>query len=271
MTETPDAVFRLGYVPGVTPSKWARVWRERLPDVRLELVLVPFREAEHDVRSGAVDALLGRLPVVDDGVLHAIPMYVETTVVAASRDHLVAAADELTPDELVDEVFWQPLDDPLLWAGRRGAAPDAPMVPGKPPYEQPATTADAIAVVASGVGVVAVPLSLARLHHRKDVEHRPLSGVPQSQVALVWRQDDERDLIEELVGIVRGRTANSSRGRGAPAEAATPPAAGKKAPPHGGRGPVQRPGHGGGARRGPVQRGGGAPRGGSRGGRRGNR
>lgn len=219
MTETPDAVFRLGYVPGVTPSKWARVWRERLPGVRLELVLVPFPESEHAVRSGAVDALLGRLPVLDDGALHAIPMYVETTVVAASRDHLVAAADVVVPEDLVDEVCWQPLDDPLPWAGRRGAGPGALVVLGESPYEHPATTADAIAVVASGSGVVVVPQSLARLHHRKDVEHRPLEGegVPQSQVALVWRRGDERDLVEELIGIVRGRTVNSSRGRGAAA------------------------------------------------------
>ena len=33
--------FRLAVVPGVNPAKWLRVWEQRLPDVRLELVPVP--------------------------------------------------------------------------------------------------------------------------------------------------------------------------------------------------------------------------------------
>ena len=33
MSEEPDQVFRLAYVPGVTPAKWMRVWIDRMPDV----------------------------------------------------------------------------------------------------------------------------------------------------------------------------------------------------------------------------------------------
>ena len=92
-------------------------------------------------------------------------------------------------------------------------------MPGQPAIERPATTADAIELVAAGVGLLIVPQSLARLHHRRDLTYRPLSDAPQSSVALSWREEQTTDLMEEFIGIVRGRTVNSSRGR-----TPTPPA-----------------------------------------------
>ena len=54
MSEPSDtAVFRLGYVPGVTPGKWARIWAERRPHVPLELVTATTAEAVELIRTGA--------------------------------------------------------------------------------------------------------------------------------------------------------------------------------------------------------------------------
>ncbi|MER2225004.1 MAG: LysR family transcriptional regulator, partial [Rhodococcus sp. (in: high G+C Gram-positive bacteria)] len=47
-----QAIFRLAYAPGVTPTKWVRVWHERLPEVRLELVQFPVLELEAALRAG---------------------------------------------------------------------------------------------------------------------------------------------------------------------------------------------------------------------------
>jgi hypothetical protein len=54
-------------------------------------------------------------------------------------------------------------------------------------------------------------MSLARMHHRKDVDHRRLVDGPTSGVALVWLRDRTTPDVDAFVGIVRGRTANSSR------------------------------------------------------------
>jgi hypothetical protein len=70
------------------------------------------------------------------------------------------------------------------------------------------------------VGVAVLPMSLARLHRRKDVSYRPLVDGPTAPVGLVWPIDRTTELVEELIGIVRGRTVNSSRGRGGPARQA---------------------------------------------------
>ncbi|MFF4209447.1 LysR substrate-binding domain-containing protein [Streptomyces sp. NPDC001796] len=205
--------FRLVYVPGATPAKWVRIWNERLPDVPLTLLQAPAAEAPGVLRDGEADAGLVRLPV-DRTVFSAIPLYTETTVVVVPKDHVVAAVDEVSCDDLADEVVLHPLDDVLGW--------ERP--PGEPAFERPATTEDAIELVAAGVGLLVVPQSLARLYHRRDLTYRPVVDAPQSSVALSWPEDATTDLVEDFIGIVRGRTVNSTRGR-TPAQ---PPAEAKR-------------------------------------------
>ncbi|WP_405809718.1 LysR substrate-binding domain-containing protein [Streptomyces sp. NBC_00210] len=194
--------FRLAYVPGVTPTKWVRIWNERLPDVPLTLIAVSAAEAPDVLRGGGADAGFVRLPI-DRTDLSAIPLYTETTVVVVPKDHVVAAVDEVSAEDLADDIVLHPLDDTLDWE----------QPPGRPANERPATTADAVELVAAGVGLLVVPQSLARLHHRKDLTYRPVSDAPESRVALSWPQDETTDLVEDFIGIVRGRTVNSSRGR----------------------------------------------------------
>ncbi|MFC6086453.1 LysR family substrate-binding domain-containing protein [Sphaerisporangium aureirubrum] len=205
-------VFRLAYVPGVTPAKWANVWTERIPGVPITLAAVPAAEAVPLLRNGAADAAFVRLPVDRDG-LSVIPLYVETTVVVLPKDHALATTDEVTIADLDDHEVLHPLDDPIDWTTR----------PGLPAFTRPPTTANAVELVASGTAILLVPQSLARLHHRKDLTYRPVPDAPQSQVALTWPTDATTDLVEDFIGIVRGRTPNSSRGR-PPASPAKNPA-----------------------------------------------
>ncbi|WP_371673115.1 LysR substrate-binding domain-containing protein [Streptomyces sp. NBC_00289] len=223
-SEAPPS-FRLAYVPGVTPGKWVRIWNERRPDVPLTLVQVPAAEASEVLRGGDADAALVRLPV-DRTVLSAIPLYTETTVVVVPTDHVVTAADEVSAADLADEILLHPLDDVLDW--------ERP--PGLAALERPATTEDAVELVAAGIGLLAVPQSLARLHHRKDLTYRPLVDAPESGVALSWPEDATTDLVDDFIGIVRGRTVNSTRGRARPEDQAQP--ARKRTEKTGGRKPA---------------------------------
>lgn len=195
------ASFRLGYVPGVTPGKWARMWAERRPDVPLELVGATTDAVVDQVRDGAVDAGVVRLPI-DRAGLHAIPLYTETTVAVVPKDHVLTAVEEAGLDDLADEIVLRPQDDTLPWPGD---------LPGHAPAFEVTTTAEAIELVAAGVGLLVLPQSLARLHHRRDLAHRPVTDAPQSSVVLSWPDADNTELMEEFIGIVRGRTANSSR------------------------------------------------------------
>ncbi|MFG2602188.1 LysR family transcriptional regulator substrate-binding protein [Streptomyces sp. NPDC048514] len=201
-SEEPPPSFRLAYAPGVTPAKWVKVWNERLPDIPLTLVQAAAAEVPELLREGDADVGLVRLPV-DRTFFSAIPLYTETTVVIVPKDHLITAVDEVTLADLEDEVLFHPLDDVFDW--------DSP--PGEPAFERPATTPDAVELVAANVGLLVVPQSLARLHHRRDLTYRPVSDAPRSSVALSWPEEATTDLVEEFIGIVRGRTVNSTRGR----------------------------------------------------------
>ena len=203
MTGTYAATsFRLAYVPGVAPGKWVRTWSERVPDVPLELIAASTAEAVTALHEATADAALVRLPI-DRAGLSAIPLYTETSVVVIPKDHEVAAVDEVSVGDVADYIWLHPLDDCLGWES----------LPGAPANERPATTADAVELVAAGVGLLVVPQSLARLHHRKDLTYRTLTDAPQSRVALSWLEESTTDLMEQFIGIVRGRTVNSSRGR----------------------------------------------------------
>ncbi|MFK4850274.1 LysR substrate-binding domain-containing protein [Microbacterium sp. ZW T6_19] len=191
--------FRLGVVAGATPGKWIDAWKERMPRVPLELM--PIEVADQRSAIDAVDAALVRLPIPDED-LHVITLYDERPVVVAGIDSHLLAADELTVADLDGEVVIGLIDDVL-----------GPLdLPGTTPASFAALPADeAIATAASGVGIVIVPMSLARLHHRKDADYRVLADGPTSTVALVWPRDRTTADVETFVGIVRGRTANSSR------------------------------------------------------------
>ncbi|MGY0022225.1 LysR family transcriptional regulator substrate-binding protein [Streptomyces sp. cg35] len=221
--ENPAATpsFRLAYVPGATPAKWVRIWNERLPGTPLALVPVAAADVSDVLRRGDADAGLVRLPV-DRTFFSAIPLYTETTVVIVPKDHVVAAVEEVTLADLADEIVQHPLDDVLDWENP----------PGQPAFERPATTADAVELVAAGVGLLVVPQSLARLHHRRDLTYRTVTDAPGSDVALAWPEERTTEQVEDFIGIVRGRTVNSSRGRSQPPQEKKKPAAtgARKAP-----------------------------------------
>ena len=189
--------FRVGFVTGATPDKWAGTWRERHRRQPLELVPVTEDEQEVGLRSGDLDMCLVRLPVDRDGV-HCIPLYDEVAVVVAGHEHLVSAADEVTLDDLTDEQLvlphgsgWVPSADQLDWP--------------------PMSVKDAVEVVASGTGIVLVPMSVARLHQRKDVVSRPVTDLPTTTIGLAWLMDNDDERVQTFIGIVRGRTERSSR------------------------------------------------------------
>lgn len=200
----PQPSLTVGYVPGATPAKWARIWAERHPEVPLELRMIPAAQAAAEVRAGAVEVAVLR-PSADTSGLAVIALYEETTVAVVPTDHVLTAADEITAGDLDEEPTLVPLDDVVAWAA------------GEPVEHRPETTGDAIELVASGVGVLIVPQSLARLHHRRDLTYRPISDAPTCPVALAVAEGPQPEPVEEFIGIVRGRRAGSSRGRAEPA------------------------------------------------------
>ena len=168
------------FVPGVTPGKWARIWNERLPREPLSLVPLPSVEALAAVLDGTAHMGLLR-DVSASEMLHVIPLYREQPVVVAARDSVVAAFTTLALADLAGET---------VLSGQDAAA---------------------VELVAAGVGVALMPHSVARMHSRRDVVARPVSDAPDSGIGLAWLASASHPRLDTFVGIVRGRTENSSR------------------------------------------------------------
>lgn len=210
--------FVVAFIPGVTPTKWVRTWKERMPDSPIEPRAMSAADAVRGVRDGSSDVAFlrfvpGGLPIADID-LNAIPLYEEQLVVVAGKEHPLAAFDTVALAELDGEVVLRgdegaehgavlPEDPSLLIAGLQS------------PLGQDAATVE---LVAAGSGLALMPQSVARVHSRRDIVARLVTGAPETRVALVWHKDRTTPLVEDFIGIVRGRTSNSSRSGSSGAE-----------------------------------------------------
>jgi DNA-binding transcriptional LysR family regulator len=194
--------LRVAFVPGVTPDKWKKVWWEKNPRIRFELVPIEEDLQRSVLDDGIADMVIARLPVDLDSPapLHCVRLYDEVPVVVAAKEHFVAAVDEqdvVATADLADEQLIRPHPSGWTPSADQLAFPEMDVK-------------DAIEVAASGTGIVIVPMSIARLHHRKDVVVRAVDLEP-SSVALLWLRDEDSPVHQDFVGVARGRRASSSR------------------------------------------------------------
>ncbi|WP_426724640.1 LysR family transcriptional regulator substrate-binding protein [Curtobacterium flaccumfaciens] len=181
------AALTIAFVPGVSPAKWARVWRERFPSIELRLRPIGADDVD-DTLAGEADMVFARMPVSEQH--NAIPLWTETAVVAMPKDSPLAELAEVDLGDAEVHVI------------------DAGPVP--------ADIDGSLDLVEANVGVVVLPQSLFRAASRKDLVGRPLMNAQGTRIALVWRDEDATETTEEFIGVVRGRTANSSRQPGGP-------------------------------------------------------
>ena len=158
-----------------------------------------------------------REPASADGdKYHSIRLYEELPVVILPVDHVLTVLDEVPVEELAEEFLLQPASDipayeEVSCAWRESAGRIVP---------EGLNDKETIELVAAGVGLYIVPMSIARFYHRKDLTYRPVAGLDTYPVHLVWprapkgepRSEELEALLQDFIGIVRGRTATSDRG-----------------------------------------------------------
>lgn len=254
------SVLRISYVPAIMPGKWFNRWHERFGDrvqlaevpVReargldslhqdlclIDPALESAAEGENAAEAPAEAVEHAPVPVVEvpenpfahmsivrpdrepastDGEkYHSIRLYEELPVVILPVDHVLTVLDEVPVEELAEEFLLQPASDIPAYeevsrAWRESAGRIVP---------EGLTDKETIELVAAGVGLYIVPMSIARFYHRKDLTYRPVAGLDTYPVHLVWprapkgepRSEELEALLQDFIGIVRGRTATSDRG-----------------------------------------------------------
>lgn len=218
MTHTP-APLRLGFARGIAPSKWAERWR-KATGAPLELVPIdvafgrdPERGPDTSV-AATVDMMIERTlpgqvpPGVSGsaGTRHGIRLYRESLGLVVPREHELAERESVTLDDLA---FVRLLDH-----GEHAQEWPAAAQWDDPAW-RPAGVADALELVAAGSGAVLMPRPLAR-HLTSKKQHAILSladaaNVPTTTVWATWDVTRDAADMQQLAGILRGRTARSSR------------------------------------------------------------
>ena len=110
---------------------------------------------------------LVRLPIDRDG-LHLIPLYEELPSRRADVDDDFTLLEEVTTNDLADE-----RQD---WTGL--------------------TSREVVETIGAGTGVLVVPMSVARLHHRSDVTFRTVTDLPPTTVGLAWLADNDDPRVQ---------------------------------------------------------------------------
>jgi DNA-binding transcriptional LysR family regulator len=180
----------IAFVPGVTITKWSRLWEQRHGDLPLMFAPTPEAQQVSVLRDRSADVSFVRLPIVDavDDELSVIRLYSEVVVVMLPEDHPLADEDSVTLADLATLTL----------------------------HDNQGPLRDAVELVAAGVGALVVPHALARQHSRKDVVSRTVTDAEETWIAISWLAEETTQEIEDFVGIVRGRSANSSRGIAVP-------------------------------------------------------
>ncbi len=204
--------LNLAYAPGVMPAKWLIRFTDTHQEDTVHARPLPEGiDPLEELAAGRARVVLLRFPEGASPAgpgLHVIELYTERAGLCAPKDHEVEYYDEHAVIPAADAAAWSRLDPA-----------DYPVEVGG--------VAMMLEVVASGAGAVAsVPQPLARLHARKDVVWREVEGEPATKVGLAWLRvdpslpDDAQalaleanadPLLEEFIGVVRGRRAGSSR------------------------------------------------------------
>lgn len=224
--EPGPTALRLGFARGVAPSKWARRWSVAVPSVPLELVPlthaggVPPGEAAVDVSlervtpglrpagSSAPNGPAGAGTGGGDGdppTRFAVRLYAEAVALVVSADHELASHTAIDREALE-------LVTLLGHPGHVDAWPAA--APWQDPSWAPRNLAAALELVESGLGGILLPLPLAR-HVAKKRAHAvlPITGdpLPGTEIWATWARERDAGDVQQLVGIMRGRTARSER------------------------------------------------------------
>lgn len=224
-----QSALKLGAIPGATPDKWVSRWRDRYPDFRLSVDYYDDAGQLTRLQHGTADVGYIRLregePDVDKDLFSRVLLYREEPVVCAAQEHWIAAAEEsVTWEEIAEEPFL----DPAEMTPGQEPDPHEPLAGG----ELARAERIALEVVASGAGLLILPNSVARMLSRKDIVIRRVEDIPGYEVGLGWLKEKDSHLIQEFIGVARGRKPGSGR------SAITPAAEGSAT--HGGKGSGKR-------------------------------
>jgi DNA-binding transcriptional LysR family regulator len=175
-----------------------RRFKARRPDWRFELRQIPWDDLSGGLGSRSTDVGVLWAPLPEADLFRWVVLRTEPVRVALPEHHRLASRRSIQYADLRDEPFLAlplragPARDFWLGVGARGADP--------PTVAAEVRSADGtFEAVANHIGIVLLAAGNARLYRRPGVVTRPVRGLPDAQLLVVWRADDRRQVVHEFV------------------------------------------------------------------------
>lgn len=181
---------------GLLPALRSR-FRSRQPAADFELRQVQWDDPTAGLADGSCDLAFVWLPLSSARDFATMVIAQEPLLVAIPEDHPLAAHPELRLADLADQPFLALPEDAgdlrdfwLLTA----------LLPAPPRIGAVVRSAEeTYEALVGGIGIVLLAAGNAPLLHRAGVVTRPLIDAPRSQLALIWRRDDRRQIVTDFV------------------------------------------------------------------------
>jgi DNA-binding transcriptional LysR family regulator len=193
----------IGYLSSLAYSgltQLLRAFRERSPDVAIEVRELPPADQIEALKRGDLDVGFVRAPLLEPE-LASENVRTEKLVLALPADHRLAIRDRIALSAVAREPFvFFPRDrGPGFFDLLIGFCRDSGFTPQ---IVQEAPQIDVLALVAAGFGLSILPESV-REQRRADIVLRPLIGSPSTELRLVWRSGDATPAVARFIETVR--------------------------------------------------------------------
>ncbi|GGD74709.1 LysR substrate-binding domain-containing protein [Croceicoccus mobilis] len=199
--------FTIGFVGstmfGLVPDLLRR-FRAKAPDVDIDLIEMNTVSQIEALKSGRIDAGLGRLTLEDANVARRVIQH-EALMLAVSQHHALAVGEEpVNLAELVGEkLILYPAEPRPSYADQvLSLFHDHALSPVN--LLEARELQSALGLVSAEAGVSIIPASVAKLR-RDDIVYRPIrQATAVSPIILSWRMNDSSDLLRSLLAVVPG-------------------------------------------------------------------
>jgi DNA-binding transcriptional LysR family regulator len=188
-----------------------RLWRERHPQVELELRELTLQQQLQALHDRQLDVGFEHLPVnaQQNASLNSMTLFREALIVALPADHFLARSSSLTLETLVREPillpsivafpFYQAVVDQLQKAGQQ-----AGLQPQIVQNTQATWLLTLLSMVAAGLGLAILPASNVATVTRQGVVYRPLQNLPLvRELSAIWHKDNASIVVGEFLKIVQ--------------------------------------------------------------------
>lgn len=186
-------VLVVGFRTGIIPTAAVRAFAAAHPDVSVEVQRLEWDDQEQAVLGGRVDIAYVRRPINDRG-LRLTSLYTERRLAALRSDHRLAGRASLTADEIAGEHHLRYLEPVKTGASRTTIL---------------RSVEEKLEYVASGHGMIVLPLSATQHYTRPDIVYVPVTDAEPDEVLLACEASRRSKLLSAFVAAARAAAAEN--------------------------------------------------------------